>query len=132
MTLYKPPPRAVSRAYTRRGVGQWSWQSSRWVESRVMRNMEMAEYWVVYKDIEDSEPRQSFEMMAAPQPGEPVIKSEVLPGALGEKDVYIRRNGRRIGVDEIHLLTYTHQELNPREVRNLMNQALNFAQDKSI
>ena len=91
----------------------------------------MAEYWIVYRDIEDSEPRQSFEMMVAPQPGEPLIKSEILPGAPGGKDVYIRRNGRRIGIDEVHLLTYTHQELNPRQVRNLMNQALKFAQEQN-
>ena len=91
----------------------------------------MAEYWVVYKDIEDSEPRQYFEMRAAPQPGEPVIKSEILPGGLEGKDVYVRRNGRRIGVNEIHLLTYTHQELKPRELRNLMNQALKFAQERN-
>ena len=91
----------------------------------------MSEYWVVYKDIEGSEPRQSFEVMAAPQPGEPVVKSEIQPGAPGRKEIYIRRNGRRIGINEVHLLTYTHQELNPREVRNLMNQALKFAQERN-
>lgn len=60
----------------------------------------MSEYWVVYRDIEGSEPRQSFEVMAAPQLGEPVVKSEILPGAPGKKEIYIRRNGRRIGIDE--------------------------------
>lgn len=91
----------------------------------------MAEYWIVYKDIEDSEPRQSFEVMAAPQPGKPVIKSEILPGGLGMKDIYIRRHGRRIGTNDIHLLTYTHQELRPREVRGLAHQALKFAQEQT-
>ncbi len=91
----------------------------------------MSEYWVVYKDIEGSEPRQSFEVMAAPQAGEPVVKSEILPGAPDRKGIYIRRNGRRIGINEVHLLTYTHQELKPRELRKLMNQALKFAQERT-
>ena len=91
----------------------------------------MAEYWIVYKNIEESEPRQSFEMMAAPRSGEPVIPSEILTGVLGEKDIYVRRYGRRLGVDEVHLLTYTHQELKPREVRLLATQALKFAQEQT-
>jgi hypothetical protein len=91
----------------------------------------MAEYWVVYKDIEESEPRQSFEVMAAPQPGEPVIKSDILLGVIGDQDIYVRRYGRRIGTDEVHLVTYTHQSLRPREVRHLLVQAYRFAQERN-
>ena len=91
----------------------------------------MTKYWIIYKAIEGSEPNQSFEMMAAPKVGEAVIPSEILSGVLGEKDIYVRRYGRRIGTNEIHLVTYTHHELNSREVKNLARQALKFAQERN-
>ena len=91
----------------------------------------MAEYHVASWNIEDHQPRQSFEVMAAPQPGELAIRPGVRPGLLGEKDIYIRRYGRRIGLDQVHLVTYTYQELNPRQVRHLVYQAFKFAQEQN-
>jgi hypothetical protein len=84
----------------------------------------MAEYWIVYKDIEDSEPRQSFEVMAAPKLGEATIPSEILP--MGEKEIYVRWYHRQVGAASLHLLTYTHVALKAHQVRGLVSQALGF------
>jgi hypothetical protein len=91
----------------------------------------MADYWIVYRDVEDSEPRQSFEVMATPPPQSMVIKDNLIPGLQGMKPVYIKWHHRRIGVDEVHLVTYTHAELKQPEIRDLVNQALRFAQRRN-
>jgi hypothetical protein len=87
----------------------------------------MAEYWIVYKDIEGSEPRQSFEVIAAPKPEERV-QSGVLPGTAGKKDLHIQWYQRQVGAASFHLLTYTHQALKTHQVRGLVSQVLWFLQ----
>jgi hypothetical protein len=91
----------------------------------------MADYWLIYRDIDDYEPRQSFEMMGVPPPHSMVIEDNVIPGLPGMKPVYIKWHHRRIGVDEVHLLTYTHTELKQPEIRDLVNQALKVAQRRN-
>lgn len=91
----------------------------------------MAEHWVVYKDIEDSEPRQSFEVRAAPKPDELVVKSGILPGMGGLKDLHIKWHHRQVGADAIHLLTYTHVALKAHQVKDLVRQAYRFAQERN-
>jgi hypothetical protein len=91
----------------------------------------MADYWITYKDIEDIEPRQSFEMMGVPKPGEQVVRSGMLPGKAGLKDLYVRWLHRGVGADTVHLLTYTHVALKARESKDLVIQALRFAQRRN-
>src|SRR5687768_2163950 len=91
----------------------------------------MAEYWVIYRDVEDSEPRQSFEVMAAPEADQMVIRDGVLPGMAGLKDLHIKWHHRQLGPDAVHLVTYTHVALKAHEVKDLVTQAYRFAQERN-
>ena len=91
----------------------------------------MAEYWIVYKDIEDTAPRPSFEIMPAPKPPERVIRSGRLPGRGSLKDLHVKWFHRGMGDDVVHLLTYTHVALTAHKVKGLVSQAYRFAQERN-
>jgi hypothetical protein len=76
--------------------------------------------YVLYQDIE-GRPRQGFTMMIPPQPGRRLAEEQVVPDWVGEEPVYIRWHHRE--------LTYTHKELEEREVEDLLPKALRLAQE---
>jgi hypothetical protein len=91
----------------------------------------MADYWIVYRDTEDHEPRQAFEMQPGPRSREFVLKSTTFPGNTGIKDIYIRWYHRQLGPDIVHLVTYTHQPLKAPEALELVERAYRFAQGRN-
>ena len=91
----------------------------------------MTEYWIVYKDVEDSALRPSFEIMPAPKPSARPIRSEMLPGMGEIKDLHTMWHHRQIRADMLHLLTYTHVALKAHEVKDLVSQAYRFAQERN-
>lgn len=91
----------------------------------------MAEYWITYRDIEDYEPRKSFEVMGVPPPDSLIVKPGILPGMGGLKDLHIKWHHRQVGADAVHLLTYTHVALKAHEVKDLVIQAYRFAQERN-
>jgi hypothetical protein len=90
----------------------------------------LAEYYVVYWDIEDHQPRQSFEVLGSPPEGS-MIRDQIIPGQPPARPIYIRWHHLQIESDAIHLLTCTHEILKAGEVRALVLQAYKFVQGRN-
>lgn len=79
--------------------------------------------WVVYRDVTGF-PRQQFERLPKPKPGDLVIRDLVLPGMYGFPDMYVRKHHFHINEDVVHLITYTERELSSSEAQILAQQYL--------
>jgi hypothetical protein len=84
----------------------------------------MTEYWIVYRDITGF-PRQQFERIDPPKPGELLVRDQVFPGAYGYPTMYIRKHHVHLA-DQIimNLITYTEREPNAEELPELALRAL--------
>lgn len=91
----------------------------------------MADYWMIYRDIEDVAPRKFFELLASPLEVVETIKDQVIPGWFGGKPIHIRWYHKLDGLDTLYLLTYTHEELSKAEVEALLHQAYVFLQTRN-
>jgi hypothetical protein len=91
----------------------------------------MAEYWILYRDIEDHEPRKSFEQLTSASPEVTTIRDQVIPGWFDAQPIHIRWYHQQFGLNELHLLAYTHQELKANEAEALVNQIIKFVQERS-
>jgi hypothetical protein len=92
----------------------------------------MTDYYVAYRDIEDRQPRRTFELMALPPAGALAINDQVVPGWFGAKPMHIRWYHQRLGRDTLHLLTYTHADLEDEEVQTLLEQAYKLTQERRL
>jgi hypothetical protein len=90
----------------------------------------MSNYYLSYRDIEDRQPRKSFDMLASASPEATTIQDQVIPGWFGAQPIHIRWYHQQLGPDEIHLLTYTHKELRADEAEALVSLAHKFAQEQ--
>ncbi len=86
--------------------------------------------WIAYRDIEDYQPRPSFEILNPPGKDGLQVKGMVLPGMFGAKDIHIKWHTAKIEDTIINLVTYTHQALSARHVRRLLREAYTFAQGR--
>jgi hypothetical protein len=85
----------------------------------------MTDYYIVWHDVEDYEPRRTFEMIkTAPEKLSPEDKS--VPAMAGLKTMYIRWHRRQFGQDQIYLVTYTNYQIKPQEIETLLDGAINF------
>ena len=91
----------------------------------------MSDYYVAYWDIEDRQPRRTFEVIGLPPVGTLAITDQVVPGWFGAKPLHIHWYHQPLGRDTLHLLTYTHADLEDRETKELIDQAYKFTQDRS-
>lgn len=87
--------------------------------------------WLAYRDIEDYEPRGSFEILASPATEGLLVKDTVIPGEFGLKEVHIKWHSTRIEGVEVRLVTYTHEAVPPGRARRLLKAAYNFAQRRN-
>lgn len=88
----------------------------------------MSDYYVIYRDIEDCQPRRTFEVTGLPPAGALTINNQVVPGWFGAKPLHIRWYHQRLGRDTLHLLTYTHTDIEDQEIKALLNQAYKLTQ----
>jgi hypothetical protein len=87
----------------------------------------MTDYYIVWHDVEDYEPRRTFEMIkTSPEKLSPEDKS--LPAMAGLRTMYIRWHRRPFGQDQVHLVTYTNYQIKPQEIETLLDGAINFIQ----
>jgi hypothetical protein len=84
----------------------------------------MAEQWIIYRDVTGF-PRKRFERMAAPGPGELLIKDQVFPGDAGFPAMYIRRHRVQLDVVVVNLITYTEAPVDDQQAAALARQAEN-------
>ena len=88
----------------------------------------MVEYWVGYFDLEDHALRHAFECLS--RPADPVGEDYMLLGEAGMKNAYIRWHHWFVEQTQLHLVTCTHRELFPDEVKELALQAVKFAREQ--
>lgn len=74
----------------------------------------MTRLYIAYRDIEDHQPRQSFEVIEIPAGGM-IVKSQVLPGLYGHKPIHIKWHTCTVANQPVSLVTYTHQPITPVE-----------------
>ena len=89
----------------------------------------MTDYYLTYSDIEELEPRKSFELTGPP----PQLLAEdyVIPGLRGFKPIYVRWYHQRLGPDQLHLLTYTYAEPKAVEVEDWVVNAFKCIQERN-
>jgi hypothetical protein len=87
----------------------------------------MTEYYIVWHDVEDYEPRRTFELITVP-PQKLSAEDKAVPSMAGFKTIYIRWHRRQLSEDQVYLVTYTHQQLTDQEVEDLLEQATRFVQ----
>src|SRR5262245_13034014 len=85
----------------------------------------MTDYYVVWHDVEDYEPRRTFELIKVP--GEKLSQeNHAVPSMAGLKTMYIRWHRQQAGEDQLYLVTYTHRQLKEPEIKELIDQAFQF------
>lgn len=87
----------------------------------------MTDYYVVWHDVEDYEPRRTLELITVP-PQKLSAEDKSVPSMAGFKTIYIRWHRQQLGEDQLYLVTYTHQQLAGREVEALLERAARFVQ----
>lgn len=83
--------------------------------------------WLAYRDVADY-PRKSFERLAPPPAGAVLIKSQVIPGLHGYKDIHVNwHEATTRGEVTIRLVTYTESPLGEKEHKEIIGKAFEFA-----
>jgi hypothetical protein len=83
--------------------------------------------WLAYRDVADY-PRKSFERLAPPPTGAQLIKSQVIPGLHGYKDMHVNwHEATTRGGVTIRLVTYTESPLSEKEHQEIIEAAFKFA-----
>jgi hypothetical protein len=91
--------------------------------------VEMTHYYLTYSDIDELEPRKSFELTGPPP--QLLAEDHVIPGLRGFKPIYIRWYHQRLGPDQLHLVTYTYNEPRAVEVEYWVVNAFKCIQDRN-
>ena len=90
----------------------------------------MTDYYIVWHDVEDYEPRRTFEMIqTAPEKLSPEDKS--VPAMAGLRTMYIRWHRQQFGQDQVYLVTYTNYQIKPQEIETLLDGAISFIQKQN-
>lgn len=89
----------------------------------------MIEYWIAYRDVDNYEPRRSFEYLEPPSAERGMIEEQVIVRGVGTQDIYVRWHHWFIDKTKLHLVTCTHGELSLTEVRDLAIQAIRFGHE---
>lgn len=87
----------------------------------------MTDYYLVWHDVEDYEPRRTFEMIkVAPEKLSPQDKA--VPAMAGLRTMYIRWHRRQFSQHQLHLVTYTNYQLKPQDIETLLEGAVKFVE----
>lgn len=88
----------------------------------------MVEYWVAYFSIGDSRVEHLFECIPPGPIG--LLRDQVIRRGGGREDVYIRWHHRLVEQIKLHLMACTPTELTIHEVREVVLQAVKFAEEQ--
>lgn len=96
--------------------------------------------YVAYRDVEDYQPRQSFEALDSVPPDRAglmassghFVKSQTIPAAPGMKPVYIRWYGFAANARHVELVTYTHEALATGQVQDIARRMVEFLKQNNL
>jgi hypothetical protein len=90
----------------------------------------MAEYWVVYFDLEGFKVGRSFRCLAPKSLEARLPEDRLILGGGLRKDIYLCWHHWFVNQTRLHLATCTHTELTLHEVREVVFEAIKFAEEQ--